>query len=697
MQRVSRWLIPLAAAGLATAAACAQQSLPGLPDGTGSPINSANAAVPSHLSDSDKPRTGIYRDLDLLRRNGFSDAQQASLSLRVIDPAGMVPGNLQAPDFTLIVNGTPRVPRVHAPGSSEATIAPMVLLVLPPNQPVVHYIAVKNAEKYFARQPSERLPWSVGIFDSNGKMTPFTNGRSQLLVNLDVVEHAPEPFQYANSAGLSSGFQWESSWMLKAEDAIGMMQRFDGPKVVLAINPLAENQFGLNDQMFEHDGPESLIDIAKTIGAHIYVANVGGPDVYIPGGGAADDHTAQINTPGGPVLGTLPSFHMQVDPQMTAAMNYFAYRTSAMMMTAQETLGGYANSLSELAGKIHSDLDGNYLLDFDLTPEDTDQGVPSVEVRMARHDLRVAILDLEPMVSASQASREIVSRQLLDLVRKATLHPVVSPEYRISQHVDYFPLREGLEPVLPMSGAIEWTGAGEPPRQLSVIESVEDPNLASVLLERNLQVAWNGRGFSWERDGTLRPGNYLWRIAVHDGRGHVFSSAQKDIHVAFPRPSPMAVSSLVLGKSCREGEPSSGLARRPLKPATDTGQAHLMIDPMHAADCRVRPEASGIFEPADTMHAFVRIYPAEKFDKHKPESWTAKFVLRSQSGSVEMAREMPFTVDSGSGYLASIVLPLKDAAISGGPHTLDVQMRGPGMHGNLDASRSFSIAAALTP
>jgi hypothetical protein len=575
----------------------------------------------------------------------------------------------------------------------------MVLLVLPPNEPVVHSIAIRNAEKYFAKQPAERLPWNIGIFDSNGRMTPFTNGRSQLLANLDVVDHTPEPFQYASSAGLPSGFQWDGSWMLKAEDAIGLMQRFNGPKVVLAINPLAEHSFGLNDQMFAHNGPESLTAIAQTIGAHIYIANVSGPEVYIPGGGAADDHPAQVNTPGGPLLGTTPSYHQQVDPQMTAALNYYAYRTSMMMQTASDTLGGYANSLGDLAAKIHSDLDGNYTLDFDMTPEDTDKGIPSVEVRMTSHDLRVAILDLVPLGSIAEANGAAISPQVLQMIRAASLHPVASPDYRIAQHVDYFPLHGGLEPILPMSGSVEWTGHGQAPQQLFVVESVEDPNLSSMILERAVQTRWNGRSLSWERDGVLRPGNYLWRVTVHDGRGQVFASAVQKIDIPFPRQTSMGVSSLVIGKSCREGEPSSaGLQKRPLKPAGEQGLAHLLIDPMHAEDCRIKPEASASFETADTLHAFVRIYPSEKLEKNRPESWTAKFVLRStQSGAVETEQQIPFTTDSGSGYLALVDLPLDTANIHPGPHTLDVEMHGPGMRGNIKASRPLSISTAGIP
>jgi hypothetical protein len=119
----------------------------------------------------------------------------------------------------------------------------------------------------------------------------------------------------------------------------------------------------------------------------------------------------------------------------------------------------------------------------------------------------------------------------------------------------------------------------------------------------------------------------------------------------------------------------------------------VLIDPMRAGECRVKPEADADFDSSDTLHAFIRIYPAEKLDKRKPESWTAKFVLRSTpSGSVESEETIPFTSDSGSGYLASVELALSGAGIKPGPHTLAVEMRGPGMRGDVKTSRAISLA-----
>ena len=114
---------------------------------------------------------------------------------------------------------------------------------------------------------------------------------------------------------------------------------------------------------------------------------------------------------------------------------------------------------------------------------------------------------------------------------------------------------------------------------------------------------------------------------------------------------------------------------------------------MRAGDCRIKPDTLGSFVTTDTIHAFIRLYPPEKLDKGKPETWKAKFLLRSQSGAVESSKEIPFTLDSGSGYLASVQMPLNSAQITPGPHTLEVEMLGPGVRKDLRESRSIAILA----
>jgi len=705
---MGRWVsISIAALFLCCSSSFAQQGSPDqarpipfdqTPTNPNQPITPGMILLQNQQQQNTGSNLGLYDELDLLRRAGFAAARSATVSVRVLDRGGFTPPGLEAPDFLLIVNGKQRQFRLHGPSSKTGVAPAMVLLVFPPNDPVVHYIGVREpiALKYFSAQPAEVLPWNVGIFDSNGKMTPFTNGRSQLLAYLDEVGQTKEPFQYASDVTLPGDFRWEGPWLSKAETAISTMQHYEGPKVIVAMNPLDDWIYGLNDQMLEHAGPEALTGVAQHIGAHIYIGNVGGPDVIMPGGQAADWRPAQVNTAGGPQLGTSPSYHMQVDPAMNRALAVLAYRTSQMMLTSAATNGGFANSLKDLGEMIHRDLDGGYSLDCDMTAEDQDHGIPDVQIHPARHDLKVAILDVTPVGIASDTARAMNQAQVANLFRKAAAHPVTSPEFRITQRVDSFPIRDGLEPVLPMSSAVQWTGHGRGPMLISVAEMVEDRDLAHVILERELRVHWDGRSLSWERDSQLTPGHYAWSIAVHDGAGNIYAFSARNIDVDFPKPGVIGVSSLIVGKSCRDDTPEvNGLKRRPIHGEKE--QTNLTIDPMRAGDCRLKPDTLGSFAATDTLHAFVRIYPPEKIDKGKPESWTAKFVLRSESGAVEATRKLAFTSDSGSGYLASIEMPLNAAGITGGKHTLEAEMRGPGIRHELKQSRQISIAALATP
>jgi hypothetical protein len=94
----------------------------------------------------------------------------------------------------------------------------------------------------------------------------------------------------------------------------------------------------------------------------------------------------------------------------------------------------------------------------------------------------------------------------------------------------------------------------------------------------------------------------------------------------------------------------------------------------------------------DLLRTFVRLYPAEKLRKNAPESWSAAFVLRSATGVVEKRLETKFVADGGSGYLAFVEMPLDGEGVQPGPHTLEVEMRGPGIHGELKESRQVLIS-----
>ncbi len=491
--------------------------------------------------------------MDLLRRDGFSVAQAATVSLHVADKKGVVPHGLTDSAFKMTVNGTVRSVRVQAPGAAAPEV-PLVLLVFPPNDPIVHGIGVREAKKYFGGLSDEVLPWKVGILDADGSLTPFTNGRSQLVANLDFVDHAIEPMQYTSAAPLPKRFRWEGTWLRKAEEAIALMQRFDGPKVILAMNPVGESIYGLNDQVLAHDGPEALTGMTMAIGGHIYVANVSGPDVIVPYGSASQDSAAQgRNLFRGPI---------GVAAQLSAAGAVAQYRTSVVMQTAKDTMGGFSNSFRDLAGYIHRDLDENYLLTFDMTAADRDKGTPAVEVELADHQERVTIVDIAAVGTIYDGDRKVLSKEVLARVKLEAKKPVPSPDFRITQHVDYFPIRGGLTPMLPMSALVEWIGKGPAPRELSVAESVEDVTLATSALDREVQAGWNGRFVTWERDGHLHPGHYVWRVAIHDDQGKVYSAVEQKVNIENPRGAAIMASSLIIGNSCWKSVSAAGGMRQ---------------------------------------------------------------------------------------------------------------------------------------
>lgn len=640
--------------------------------------------LPSVADQAAASEAGAYREMDLLRRDGFAGAKAATVMVRVFNKKGATAEGLQPFDFGLTVNGTRRSFRLHAPEPGTKRVPAVVLLIFPPNQPLVHHLGAQQAIRYFSQLPEEHLPWKVGTFDANGTFTPFTDSRAELLGTLNGVDQAREPFLFAQT-GPSLGGRWASPWLVQADQAIGVMGRYPGPKVVLTMNPASDWSFGDNAGMKAQDGPESLIGAAAEVGAHIYVDNPLGPTVIIPGGDAAAPASLQ---------GIKPSSTLHLDPAQNAALRNYAYRTSQMMQSAADTQGGFANSLNDLAGQIHRNLDGNYLLDFDLTAADRDIGFPSVAVKLARQDLRVAIEDVIPIGLERDAVAAGMAGKLRTVLTAATAAHVTSPDYRIFQHVDSFPLRGGTSPDLPLSGAVEWTGTGPGPASLHVIVSVEDVTFSSETLERAFAVQWNGRRFIWEHDGHLAPGEYIWRAGILDGADRILAAAEHAFSVPFPRDNDFAASSLVIGPGCEGGAPTSGLQRRrDERPSGDTGMTPPTIDPMRAENCRVHLDATERFRTTDTLRAFVRIYPTGRLEKRPPEDWTAQYALRSASGALEKQSDFPFTLDSGSGYLALVQWPLGVASISPGEHTLEVVIRGPGIHRDLKLTRRFSMDA----
>ena len=340
---------------------------------------------------------------------------------------------------------------------------------------------------------------------------------------------------------------------------------------------------------------------------------------------------------------------------------------------------------------MQQDLDSAYQLQFDLTPDDQDIGVPQIDVQLQPPHLHAALLDIEPVMSVTESAQREASGKFAHDVLTAVARPLSSPDFSIQQHVDYFPGRSGLEPILPMSCLGSWTGHGPRPSEIVIVEPVVDQDLGTVVLERQLDTPWETRSLFWERDGMLHPGKYSWRIAVADRHGHILAAAEQDVGVALPRQPAVAISSLVLAKLCRAQAPTPGLMHRPTPGEKSADVLHFKVDPLQLATCRLRPEPTDTYSPMDTLHALIRIYPRDKEEKNKPGSWTATFTLHSAEG-IQTQQQVPFSVDSQSGLLASAALPL--TRIPAGTHSLDVELRGPGLRRPVTESRSLFIEAA---
>ena len=153
----------------------------------------------------------VFHEVDLLHKSSFRTAQRATVTVQVYNKSGQVIPGLKFEDFLLTVNGTRRTGTLLGPTDNATPLVPLVMMVFPPNQPIVHSIAVTRAKQYFSSLPQELLPWRVAIFDSDGTLTSFTNGRTQLLAFLDVVEHKTEPMQYRTYLGLGGNFRWEGN------------------------------------------------------------------------------------------------------------------------------------------------------------------------------------------------------------------------------------------------------------------------------------------------------------------------------------------------------------------------------------------------------------------------------------------------------------------------------------------------------
>ena len=276
-------------------------------------------------------RTPLYSDENLLPHTTSQLAPTMLLPLFVKTKAGTAPREFTKKDFVLLVDGKPTKAKVMRPWdegsmSRKGGEITHVLLVLPPNQPLLHNMATEDAIRYFSKQQADRrgrLPWNVSLFDSNGKQTAYTRDKAELLVELEDIRKAIEPLQRDADLG--------GNWLDDARNAIYRMRFLPGRRIVVAFNPQTEPIYGLLEFSLMQTDPSDLVGAAERAGAQVYIANSTGP-AYI-GPTESGLNTALVG--------------MQIPN---------------MMQTSQLTGAGYANTLKDLFGQIIAERDTSYIL-----------------------------------------------------------------------------------------------------------------------------------------------------------------------------------------------------------------------------------------------------------------------------------------------------------------------------------------------
>src|ERR1700722_10313142 len=119
--------ISIAAMAFLAADVCAPQS-PNAQLPTPDSPSLENPRLAARSAAGSSSNTPLYRELDLLRRGGFFEAPEARASLKIIGKDGVPPNHVEVAEYTLIVNGTPRIGRLQAPKKSPDVVSPLVLL-----------------------------------------------------------------------------------------------------------------------------------------------------------------------------------------------------------------------------------------------------------------------------------------------------------------------------------------------------------------------------------------------------------------------------------------------------------------------------------------------------------------------------------------------------------------------------------------
>jgi hypothetical protein len=661
-----------------------QQPLP-----PGIRVNSPSGYDPSRPPERYPP----YTDLDLAPYLSRRAARIMTVQVHVRTHGGAPVPNLTASDFHLLANGKPREVRILSPlpddptsvtslqsattralSTKPANANAVVLIILPPNQVRVRLLMLKDAIEAFSTRAADaegNLAWSISIYD--GAQTPYMRRKSDVLAALELARKATPRILMDGGLARASGSSGQR-WLSEANRAIFGMRGLSPNRIVVLGNPddnifrdaTSASQIGpvASDIHFGelYPDPRMFLFTAGSVGAQLFIANSGGPST-------ADDLGALLN----------------------AAAN-----TSNMMVAASESGGGYSNSFKDLSTQIDNSLLSSYLLEFHLSPDEIDAGPPTISVTVRDPHL-IATADSPRPAPDAVAIEEASLKPISQAIIRSLAKPVASPALAIHQRVDYFPIRKGLAAILPMTCTIEWTANTPPPASLDVIESIEHAETGVPVLNRRLNVKWNGHAFSWERDGQLMPGTYIWRVAAGDPDGQTIASAVFHTRLNPPSSEVINLSTMVAGKSCRNQhqvapEPTQResiaeplLKRRSgIRPAGSAPPP--AFDPMFENGCRIEPEPTTHYSAADILRSFVRIYIDEGIDKGKLQAWSAKFVLHAADGKVETEYAAPLVADSQPGYLAALELPLVADGVAAGAHTLTFELRGPHIHAPLTRS-----------
>ena len=354
-----------------------------------------------------------------------------------------------------------------------------------------------------------------------------------------------------------------------------------------------------------------------------------------------------------------------------------------MQLAASETKGAFANSIADLAGQIGRDLEASYVLEVALTAADRDSGVPKVDVQVADASAKAVMVDLSPIEDEAEPMRR---RAQIRAMWQATAQPVKSSEFQIVQHVDYFPVHGGWQPLMPMSAQVSRLGRSSQDVTIQIAEYVQNLALDTFVLEEDAEVDTPAGIVEWERDGKLSPGQYDWRIIVHSEDGHVLASADKRVLVGLPENKNVPVSTLIVGSQCIQNVRGTELRRRN-ESALEVQNQLVFGDPLWSQSCRVKPSAAGIFRQGQTAEALVRIYPAGQLQKDAIERWSAVFSLASPDGAIDTAIPGKFTADLGGGYVTTAKMPLLH---SGSKH-VSVTIQGPGLRRPLVEEREIFV------